>query len=106
MELQQSLEGERVMGSSILLPVQVAPALALGQTVVYKGISITINDDGKLTIDGVTDAVCVAFNRNGGMNCSWRGFAVLRGLEISIFEGPSIGFGMLTREMALAACKP
>ncbi len=76
-----------------------------GSSITYQGIIITVTAGGKLAINGQSDDRCVQFSRRSGVAGSCIGYAILHDNQLKVFEGPSIGMGMLTREAVLAACR-
>lgn len=79
--------------------------LKLGESVMFeKQVEICLARDGKVKIGDKCDNTCVDFNHQGGVGCSWHCFAVRVNGTIKVFQGNSIGSGMITRQQVLAAC--
>ncbi len=71
--------------------------LGRGKSRQYYGTAISRQGDG-LKVNGCPAAAMVSFNRSHGVGGSFRVFAALREDTVAIFEGDTIGPGMITEQ--------
>jgi len=99
-EESQTMEVQN-MNTTALQPVTHFP-LQPGQKRDYHGVTISLGPDGRLIAPGGLTGCIVSFTRRERMG-AWRGFAALKGGIVYVFEGATIGQGMIDEQEVRAA---
>ena len=76
-----------------------------GQSVMFdEKVTVCLTPDGNIEVKGRSDPLCVEFRYTEGcLGSSWRCFAVRTKGGVAVFQGSTVGRGVLSRQQVISA---